>query len=100
MEVNSINSGPDYIHTFVESNIEQLNEIYETGLNDSGEGILFCKCSIQDNKIEIIYMTKELFKASFKNDADTVQNIQTMLKDIRESWEKIPLNMHYMQKVN
>ena len=46
------------------------------------------------------YMAKELFKASFKNDADTVQNIQTMLKDIRESWEKIPLNMHYMQKVN
>ena len=46
------------------------------------------------------YMTKELFKASFKNDADTVQNIQTMLKDIRGSWEKIPLDMHYMQKVN
>ena len=46
------------------------------------------------------YMTKELFRASFKNDADTVQNIQTMLKDIRESWEKIHLNMHYMQNVN
>ena len=46
------------------------------------------------------YMTKELFKASFKNDEDTIQNIQTMLKDIRESWEKIPLNMYYMQKVN
>ena len=46
------------------------------------------------------YMAQELFKASFKNDADTIQNIQSMLKDIRESWEKIPLNMHYMQKVN
>ena len=46
------------------------------------------------------YMTKELFRASFKNDVDTIQNIQTMLKDIRGSWEKIPLNMHYMQKVN
>ena len=46
------------------------------------------------------YMTKELFKASFKNDVDTIQNIQTMLKDIRGSWEKIPLDMHYMQKVN
>jgi flagellar protein FliS len=46
------------------------------------------------------YMTKELFKASFKNDADTIKNIQTMLKDIRGSWEKIPLDMHYMQKVN
>jgi flagellar protein FliS len=46
------------------------------------------------------YMTKELFKASFKNDADTIKNIQTMLKDIRGSWEKIPLDMHYLQKVN
>ena len=46
------------------------------------------------------YMTKELFRASFKNDVDTIQNIQTMLKDIRGSWEKIPLDMHYMQKVN
>jgi len=46
------------------------------------------------------YMAQELFRASFKNDADTVQNIQAMLKDIRESWEKIPLDMHYMQKVN
>ena len=46
------------------------------------------------------YMTKELFKASFKNDVDTIKNIQTMLKDIRGSWEKIPLDMHYLQKVN
>jgi flagellar protein FliS len=46
------------------------------------------------------YMTQELFRASFKNDVDTIQNIQTMLKDIRGSWEKIPLDIHYMQKVN
>ena len=46
------------------------------------------------------YMTKELFKASYKNEVDTIKNIQTMLKDIRGSWEKIPLDMHYMQKVN
>ena len=46
------------------------------------------------------YMAQELFRASFKNDDDTIQNIQHMLKDIRGSWEKIPLNMHYMQKVN
>ena len=25
---------------------------------------------------------------------------ESMLKDIRGSWEKIPLDMHYMQKVN
>ena len=46
------------------------------------------------------YMARELFRASFKNDIETIRNIQTMLKDIRGSWEKIPLNMHHMQKVN
>ena len=46
------------------------------------------------------YMAQELFRAGFKNDAETIQGIQTMLKDIRESWENIPLDMHYMQKVN
>jgi flagellar protein FliS len=46
------------------------------------------------------YMAQELFRASFKNDIETIRNIQTMLKDIRGSWEKIPLDMHYMQKVN
>ena len=71
MEVNNINSGPDYIHTFVESNIEQLNEIYDKGLNDSGEGILFCKCSIDDNRIEIIYMTKHLF---IENNTEEIWN--------------------------
>ena len=46
------------------------------------------------------YMAQELFRANFKNDFETIQNMQSMLKDIRGSWEKIPLDMHYMQKVN
>ena len=46
------------------------------------------------------YMAQELFRAGIKNDVETIQGIQNMLKDIRDSWEKIPLDMHYMQKVN
>ena len=46
------------------------------------------------------YMAQELFRANFKNDFETIQNMQSMLKDIRGSWDKIPLDMHYMQKVN
>ena len=46
------------------------------------------------------YMAQEIFRAGFKNDAETIQGIQNMLIDIRESWEKIPLDMHYMQKAN
>ena len=46
------------------------------------------------------YMVQELFRANFKQDIEIIRNIQTMLKDIRGSWEKIPIDMHYMQKVN
>ena len=46
------------------------------------------------------YMAQELFRAAFRNDAEAIQGIQNMVKDIRESWEKIPLDMHYMQKAN
>ena len=46
------------------------------------------------------YMAQELFRANFKNDTETIKNIQTMLIDVRGSWEKIPIDMHYMQKVN
>ena len=46
------------------------------------------------------YMAQELFRANFKNDTETIKNVQTMLIDVRGSWEKIPIDMHYMQKVN
>jgi flagellar protein FliS len=46
------------------------------------------------------YMAQELFNAGLRNDTEAIQNIQAMVKDIRESWEKIPLDMHYTQKVN
>ena len=46
------------------------------------------------------YMAEELFRAGFKNDIETITNIQSMLKDIRGSWEKIPIDLHYTQKVN
>ena len=46
------------------------------------------------------YMAQELFRAAFKNDVETIENVQATLKDIRGSWEKIPLDMHYMQKAN
>ena len=52
MEIIDTNSGPDYIHTFIESNILQLTEIHDKEKATNGEGILYCKCSDKDNKLE------------------------------------------------
>lgn len=56
---------------------------------------------IADNLYSLYsYMSKELFTAGFKNDVETIQNIQTMLVDIRGSWEKIPVDLHYVSALN
>jgi hypothetical protein len=61
MSIEHLKSAPDYIHKFVESNIEDLNKIYSKESVDTGEGILYCKCSMEDNKLELIYMIKQTF---------------------------------------
>jgi hypothetical protein len=65
MEIINTNSGPDYIHNFIENNISQLNEIFDNEKKQNGDGILYCKCSDKENKLELIYMNKELFIDSF-----------------------------------
>lgn len=80
MNVENIKSAPDYIHTFVDSNIEQLNRIYHEEKNNQGEGFLYCKCSMNDNKLELIYMIKKTFIELYNE--DIWDNIQTDKKSI------------------
>ena len=80
MSVQNIKSAPDYIHNFLESNIDQLNKIYSDEKKDQGSGILYCKCSMVDNKLELIYMNKNLFIDLYKE--DLWNSIQTDKKSI------------------
>lgn len=80
MSVQNITSAPDYIHKFLESNIDQLNKIYSEEKNNQGDGILYCKCSMNDNKLELIYMNKKLFTDLYNE--DLWNSIQTDKKSI------------------
>tara|TARA_B100001063_G_C16718168_1_gene531987 strand:+ start:270 stop:578 length:309 start_codon:yes stop_codon:yes gene_type:complete len=76
MSIENIDSAPDYIHKFLESNYEQLIEIYNKENQESNkEGILYCKCSLEDNKLELIYMEKKLFIETYNE--DLWNNMQT-----------------------
>ncbi len=45
------------------------------------------------------YMASEIFQAGFRNDKEALIHIQQMLKDICESWEQIPIDMHsYLER--
>ena len=60
MNVQNVSSAPKYITNFISGNIEQLDKIYEEGLSSNPEGILGCKCSEKDNRIDIQFMNEEM----------------------------------------
>lgn len=60
MNVQNVSSAPQYITNFISGNMEQLNKIYEEGLLNNPEGILGCKCSEKDNRMDIQFMNEEM----------------------------------------
>ena len=56
-ETNSL--PPDYILTFIKNNIQNLEAIYNEGVTNMGEGILYCICSEKDNTIEVKYISND-----------------------------------------
>jgi hypothetical protein len=60
MSIENISSAPDYIHKFVNDNYEQLIKIYKEGLETDEDGLLFCKCSDKDNRIDVQCMNTEM----------------------------------------
>lgn len=52
-------STPPYISTFINNNLQQLNKIYEEGLQVFGCGILGFQCSQKNNKMDVQFMNEE-----------------------------------------
>ena len=46
--------------TLLERKEEQLNKIYGEGLSSNSEGILGCKCSEKDNRMDVQFMNEEM----------------------------------------
>ena len=61
MSIKNINSAPEYITNFIKGNLEQLSKIYDEGTDNLDEGILVCKCSEKDNRIDIQFMNDDMF---------------------------------------
>lgn len=60
MSVQHVDSMPRYISNFISGNMEQLNKIYQEGLSFNSEGILGCKCSEKDNRMDVQFMNEEM----------------------------------------
>ena len=74
MNVQNIQSPPDYINNFIRNNNEQLLKIYKEGLELNNFGILKMICSESHNKMDV----------QFSDEDDIVNNILS-----KDSWENL-----------
>ena len=62
MSIQNVDSAPEYILNFLKGNLEQLNKIYDEGKDSLiQDGLLVCKCSQKENRIDIQFMSDEMF---------------------------------------
>ncbi len=84
MNIQNINSAPDYIHKFVNDNYEQLTKIYKEGLEVNSEGLLVCKCSEKDNRMDVQFMNTDMIteiitKESWNSLKQTIKDDKKLL---------------------
>ena len=60
MSIQHINSAPDYITKVISGTMEQLGKIYKEGLEQNQNGILACKCSEKDNRMDVQFMNEQM----------------------------------------
>ena len=69
MNVQNISSLPPYLSKFVNTNHEQLNDIYMKSREQVGPGILSFKVDDTDNRVDVKYMTDEELLQSMDKEA-------------------------------
>ena len=59
MNIQNINSLPDYIDKFIKFNHDKLIEIYNEGINMHNEGLLYFQCNKDENKVDVFFLHRE-----------------------------------------
>ena len=58
--IQNVSSTPDYISKFINTNLEQLNNIHDGGMDEFKEGCLSLKWSEEENTMDVFFMNREL----------------------------------------
>ena len=59
MNVQNINSLPDFIDRFIKFNHDKLIEIYDEGIKVHTEGLLYFQCSKEKNNVDVMFLFRE-----------------------------------------
>tara|TARA_Y100001935_G_scaffold241333_1_gene230685 strand:- start:290 stop:610 length:321 start_codon:yes stop_codon:yes gene_type:complete len=62
INIKNVNSIPDHINTFLENNKDNIIKIYndEKEANKGVYGIILIQINLDENKVDITYITKEI----------------------------------------
>ena len=78
--IQSVNSCPEYINTFIQHNLSKLMEIYEAGYeNNNKEGCLGFMCNQETNKMDVMFLNKESITSMLT--ADSWENLKLSIPD-------------------
>ena len=59
MNVQNINSLPDFIDRFIKFNHDKLIEIYDESIKVHTEGLLYFQCSKEKNNVDVMFLFRE-----------------------------------------
>ena len=59
MNIQNINSLPDFIDKFIKFNHDKLIEIYDEGIKIHEEGLLYFQCDKEGNNVNVFFLYKE-----------------------------------------
>jgi len=76
MNIQNINSLPEFIDKFIKFNHDKLIEIYNEGINTHKEGLLYFQCDKDKNTVDVFFLYRE--------------KIIEMISE--ESWEQLKID--------
>tara|TARA_B100001123_G_scaffold412646_1_gene510130 strand:- start:848 stop:1138 length:291 start_codon:yes stop_codon:yes gene_type:complete len=59
MNIQNINSLPDFIDKFIKFNHDKLIEIYDEGNKAYTEGLLYFQCDKEKNNVDVFFLYRE-----------------------------------------
>ena len=59
MNVQNISSLPDFIDKFIKFNHDKLIEIYDGGIEEYKEGLLYFQCDKDKNNVDVFFLYRE-----------------------------------------
>ena len=59
MNVQNISSLPDFIDKFIKFNHDKLIEIYDGGIEEYKEGLLYFQCDKDKNNVDVFFLFRE-----------------------------------------